>query len=386
MSTENTTGIHLFPLTKKYLDQNLTLRELLNLDTRSSQIQPVLIDIVEKLSRRKNCVDLIKNYESDRFSEPATLKQRELINLANIMYQNVPKDYEDIELSPVAPLGTNSILTEVSQKAVISTVRNTEVLSDPTTMLALESARRQRDLAKGGTSVDFVTNLCTSVRCIRGQIFSKESGFIPHFQLFSMSSGGLPSNGLMIGKINEHIETYLNVLNDKNSNNLYSANTIEVAFSDINLTESLIKSQNIDRKELGRHSQDKEFDFFRSNSIDLPNSVSEVNEIDYHKMDKYGLLRHYGSFQKIFSDIQILRKKYPTIKFYFNLDRIAGIGYYNGSCFKITAKNNRSEEFPLADGGYSDWLAKLLSNKKISYFSSGFGLELFGNRFKKNDV
>lgn len=382
MGKEDPAENDFFSITKKYLEQNLTLKELLDLDTRPSQIQPVLIDIVEKLSKRKSCTDLIKNYEFDRFSEPATLNQREIVNLTSAIYQNVPKNYDDVELSPVAPLGTNSVLTEVSQKAVISTVRNTEVLADPTTMLALESARRQRHLTKGATSDDFDINLCTSVRCIRGKVFSKESGFIPHFQLFSMSSGGLSSDGLMIGKINEHLETYLDFLSGKNSDNLYSANTIKVAFSNINLTESLIKSQNIDRKELGRHSQDNAFNFFRSNGIDLPNSVSDISEIDLSKMDKYSLLKYYGPIQKIFFDIQELRKKYSTINFCFDLDRVAGIGYYNGSCFKITARNNRSEEFPLADGGYSDWLAKLLSNKKISYFSSGFGLELFGSRFK----
>lgn len=383
MSMENRIENDFFSITKKYLEQNLTLREFLELDTRPSQIQPVLIDIVEKLSKRKSCTDLVKNYELDRFSEPATLKQREIANLTSLMYKNVPDVYDDVELSPVAPLGTNSILTEVSQKAVISTVRNTEVLADPTTMLALESARRQRNLLKGSTSDNFDINLCTSVRCIRGQVFSKESGFIPHFQLFSMSSGGLSASELMAGKINEHLETYLDFLNSENSADFYSANSVKVAFSNINLTESLIKSKNIDRKELGRHSQDNTFDFFKSNKIDLPSSVSDINEIDLSKMDKHGLLKYYGPIQKIFLDIENLRKKYSSINFCFDLDRVAGIGYYDGSCFKLTASNNRSEEFPLADGGYSDWLAKLLSNKKISYFSSGFGLELFGSRFKK---
>lgn len=378
MSTEN----ELFPITKKYLEQSLTLKEFFELDTRPSQIQPVLIDVVEKLSKRKSCTDLIKNYELDRFCGPATLKQREIVNLTGLMYKNVPKSYIDVELSPVAPLGTNSILTEVSQKAVISTVRNTEVLADPTTMLALESARRQREQIKGSTSEDFDINLCTSVRCIRGQVFSKESGFIPHFQLFSMSSGGLSSSELMSGKINEHLETYLDFLSGENSGNLYSSILVKVAFSNINLTESLIKSQNIDRKELGRHSQDNIFDFFKSYNIDLPISVSDINEIDLSKMDKYGLLKYYGSIQKTFLDIENLRKKYPSIDFCFDLDRVAGIGYYDGLCFKLTASNDRSVEFPLADGGYSNWLAKLLSNKRISYFSSGFGLELFGNQFK----
>lgn len=383
MSIEKPGEENLFPITKKYLDKGLTLGQLFDLDVRPSQIQPILIDLIQGIVDKKGVIDLLRNYESDRFSEPSALSQREIIHLSDVIYQQVPHGYVDIELSPVAPLGANSILTEVSQRSVISTVRNVEVLADPTTMLALECAKRRRTLTKGSSSDNFIADLCTSVRCIRGQVFSKESGFIPHFQLFAMASGGISSGEVMNSKITEHLSTFLNFLTSiQGHNKAYSVSNVKVDVSDINIVESLIKSMGLNRRELGRHSQDGTFNFFASHGISLPSSISNLSELDDKELGRYGILKYIRSLQKISDSLLSLKDKYPNVSFNFDLARIAGIGYYNGPCFKVMASNSNNEEFPLADGGYSDWLAKLLSNKRISYFSSGFGLELFGNLFK----
>ena len=51
----------------------------------------------------------------------------------------LPPEYEPVELSPLAPLGTSSVVGTVHQNKVVSTSRNSEVLSDPTNVLALEA-------------------------------------------------------------------------------------------------------------------------------------------------------------------------------------------------------------------------------------------------------
>ena len=53
-------------------------------------------------------------------------------------------DYEAMLLSPVAPIGTNSAVAPTSQDRTLTTIRGSEVVSDPTNVLALECARRLR--------------------------------------------------------------------------------------------------------------------------------------------------------------------------------------------------------------------------------------------------
>jgi hypothetical protein len=58
----------------------------------------------------------------------------------------LPGDVEIIDLSPLPPLGTTSILTTVNQNNVVSTVRNVEVAADTTNLLALECAKQRQEL------------------------------------------------------------------------------------------------------------------------------------------------------------------------------------------------------------------------------------------------
>lgn len=370
-------------ITQKYLDKDLTVKDLLRLEIRPSQIQSVLVDLSQNLADRKNIQELLQNYKSNRFSEPSPLPQRESMYLSDLIYKQIPSSYKDIELSPVVPLGLNTALTKVSQKSILSTIRNLEVLADPTTMLALETASERRRQVKGSPSSEFIMDFCTSVRCTRCQLFPKSSGFLPHFRVFAMSSGGISLNGRMDSKIIEHVDVLLSFLKSiQESDHGYSVNNISVEFSDINITESLIKKMNLDRKELGRHSQDSSFNFFKTYDIDLPDLISLPTELDKEKVNKYRIWKYTDSLQAILDKIDPIKNKYPQVAFKFNLSRIAGIGYYNGPCFKINASNSRNELFPLADGGYSSWLANLMSNKRAQFFSSGFGLELFGNLYK----
>ena len=55
------------------------------------------------------------------------------------------EQFEAVELSPLAPLGVCSVVGLASQNKIVSALRGTEVVSDPTNVLALECARRLRD-------------------------------------------------------------------------------------------------------------------------------------------------------------------------------------------------------------------------------------------------
>lgn len=355
-----------------------SLENLLGMKISPSRFQSILIEMAQKVVNDENVGDLLRHYKENRFTKPCSLPQREIIKLEETMYQEIPKKYADIELSPLAPLGVNSILTGVSQRTILSTVRNVEVLADPTTSLSLECLNRLR-LDNTGNDV---INLSTSARCTRGQSFPDNSGFVPHFRVFALTSGSLEKNEEMNHKIIEHLEFYLNFIGKNNNTDRYQVRNTKVWISNINIMEKLIKKLNIDRKELGKHSQDSGFDVFKFHNIKLPTVVKKFDDINWSEIKSLGIEKDVCALNKISIQIEDIKSNYPDIDFGYDLSRIAGIGYYNGLCIKIMAENNQGDKFPLVDGGYSDWLAKLTTNRKAQFFSSGFGIELFGSHFK----
>jgi len=343
-----------------------------------SRFQSILIEMAQRVVEKESVGNLLQNYEENRFTKPCSLPQREIINLEDILYQGIPQNYEDVELSPIAPLGTNSLLTGVSQRTVLSTVRNTEVVADPTTILVMECLKRLREENKN----EFVIDLCTSARCTRAQMFSKGSGFVPHFKLFALTSGSFTRGETMRSKIIEHLSFYLDFLDRIKINGKYSVNNITVQISNINIMEKLIRTKNLDRLELGKHSQDNKFDPFLNYNISLPSNVSNLDELENLAIKEYQLERYTRELSDLSEQVKRIEETFPEVKIRYDLARIAGIGYYNGVCLKITAENSRGEKYPLVDGGYSDWLTKLTTNQRAAFCSSGFGLELFGNLFK----
>jgi hypothetical protein len=56
-------------------------------------------------------------------------------------------------------------------------------------------------------------------------------------------------------------------------------------------------------------------------------------------------------------------------------DRVAGRGYYRDVCFKVNALTGAGPS-EIGDGGFTDWTARLLANKKERLLTSGYGLDL----------
>src|ERR1700749_3896670 len=81
------------------------------------------------------------------------------------------RGFQPVELSPLAPFGSCSVVATVDQDKVVSAIRNTEVVADATNILALH-------LAAGGQEM----RLCTVHRHVRTQPFGKK-GFLPHFKI-----------------------------------------------------------------------------------------------------------------------------------------------------------------------------------------------------------
>jgi len=302
----------------------------------------------------------------------------------NLAYSILSEEFLPVELSPVNPLGLNNVLTKISQNTILSTVRNVEVMADIGTALALEYMKRRellKETLKGNASI----NLCSSQRIIRLQQFTKESGFTPHFKIFALCTGGKDSGyeNFKIETVTKHIALYLDLLRLLNENG-YRTIEINVAFADIRIMEKMMDCFGVDRKEVMRNTQNPLFRPFKLYSIELPETVGDISEISIKDIERYQIKKSTSLLTKMQEkSLNALRTKYPNVNFSFNLERVAGIGYYQDLCFKITAKNSKGQEFPLVDGGFLDWAQKLLTDQRERLLISGFGSELFCRNFKE---
>lgn len=168
----------------------------------------MLLGVAEQRAAQRSAALLLQQWEKDRFVCPCYIDQRTLNQLDGHLLE-VASAFEALELSPLAPLGSCSAIALASQNKIVSTIRGTEVVSDPTNLLALESARRLRE------NVKQTIKLTTNHRCVRAQAVPKVAGYAAHFRLFCISSAGheRKDQGFLVESLSEHIETQLNALN-----------------------------------------------------------------------------------------------------------------------------------------------------------------------------
>jgi len=127
-----------------------------------SETTPLLLALTRAQAARRRPSDLPQQMERDGFFRPAVLDQRMLHRLDGLAL-DAASEFEAIQLSPVAPLGACSALAPTSQDRTLTAMRATEVVSDPTNVLALECARR----LAGAPAADL--RLCTVHQVLRAQ-------------------------------------------------------------------------------------------------------------------------------------------------------------------------------------------------------------------------
>ena len=173
----------------------------------ASELWSLLLGVAEQRAAQRSPAYVLQQWERDRFVCPAYVDQRTLNQLDSHLLA-VAAEFEALELSPLAPLGSCSAIALASQNKIVSTIRGTEVVSDPTNLLALESARRLR---KNRQTVKLTTNH----RCVRAQPVPNQPGYAAHFRLFCISSAGheRKDQGFLVESLCEHIQTHLGALN-----------------------------------------------------------------------------------------------------------------------------------------------------------------------------
>ncbi len=280
-----------------------------------SDLQSLLLEVFRLQASRRRPVDLLADYKTNRFTQPSTVSPTQLLEWEQTAFAALPSDFHTVALSPVSPLGTASALSTVDQNWAIATVRNTEVISNSTNVLALECARQRRVHLDQNKKSATAVHLATSHRLIRSQGY-KNPHAQPHFSLFGLCSGGRDQGGLAFERetLRRHITFYLQAVH---------------AY-------------------LG------------------PEIPLRVTMSDFHESPREELLDQI---------ITPLLGTFSNASTVFDHQREHGRGYYHDLCFNIHAEDPGGAWIELADGGVVDWTQQLLANAKERLVISGIGSE-----------
>ena len=294
--------------------------DLLTRGLSPSDLQSLLMHVLGERSAQRTPAELLAQYERATLFGPSAANPMHVLGIESAAFESAP-EFEPVELSPVAPLGINRVLGEIDQNNCLAALRGAEVLADPTTLQALECARRRRRGERG------TIRLAARSRAVRLQPFDG-AGFSPHFALFSLVSAGRaePSFGFELGALAEHLRASLGLLARLGGAG-YALRDVAVEVADT--TENARRLAAVERE--------------------------------------------------LFP---VLSREHPNVRFAIDPKRTKAAAYYRGLCLSIDARDLEGGWLNLADGGSTDWTARLLSNAKERLFVSGIGIELLVKRFR----
>jgi hypothetical protein len=162
---------------------------------------------MQRRAGARSPAEVLAQYGRDRFCSPAPVGLREALAIDSD-FLAAAAEFEALDLSPVAPLGVCSTVAITDQHRVLSALRMTEVVSDPTNVLALECALRLR------TWPTAPVHLATGQRVVRAQPVPKQPGYSQHFRIFVLGSGGRETkdHGFTVETVERHVRAMLGSL------------------------------------------------------------------------------------------------------------------------------------------------------------------------------
>jgi hypothetical protein len=278
----------------------------------------LLLTVTRRRAQRMRPADLLQRYERDRFVHPSAQHPESLLELERYAQATLPQGFELLALSPVCPLGSVAALTSVDQNSVLATTRGSEVVSDPTNVLALECAVRRRaglSAERGGRER---VRLAATHRALRAQVWS-DPRFSQHFALLGLCTAGRDEGSFRFEaeSLAEHLGFYARLLDGLGDRGLNPA-TVRIEITPI---------------ERGREEV-------------LARSVLEP-----------------------------LASEFPGATVRIDNERTRALDYYSDACLRVSIETTAGEELELVDGGFTTWTQELLGNRKERLLISGIGLE-----------
>jgi hypothetical protein len=256
-----------------------------------TDLQSLMLHVYRTRSANRSSSEILAQYERSLMLRPSAANPRALIEVERLAFESAAA-FEALDLSPIAPLGINHVFGRIDQNNCLATVRNAEVMADPTTAKALECARRRRT-GESGT-----IRLCSVLRQLRLQPF--DAGISPHFGLFSMVSAGRDRGGLMfeMESLREHIGVYIDLLT--------RLSAAGYRFEDV--------------------------------SISISDTARDAARLSRAEQDVMEPLANAAGY----------------IEFRLDHEREQARGYYTGLCLSINATDPTGQRCNLADGGFTD--------------------------------
>ena len=288
---------------------------LLSENLSGTELNSFLLEVFNRRTSRQSPAQLLKHYQSNRFVKPADLpvlemKQTEL-DILKIFHKFL---FEPLELSPVAVLGTCSVVALADQKKILSALRGTEVLADATNAIALHISDLKKQKIWSLKSPTEKLRFATIQRHVRTQSISGK-GFTPHFKI-----GCMVTSGLDVGNFGFEKEA---------------------------LTEHILVMKEIFRE------------------------YYKVEQLSFRLVCRGG----YDDSIKLASEVKrFVQQHYPETAIQIVETSEKEIGYYKGIQYKVDIKWG-DKTFEIADGGFVDWTQQLLQNKKERLLITGFGFD-----------
>lgn len=164
-----------------------------------SELNSLFLEIFRRRAVVQTPSSIVNAYRENRFVKPSNVNPIAFLHLElSLLQLAAERQFTPLLLSPLAPLGSCSVIALADQNKIVSSIRGTEVVADATNVLALEAAQKRR----ASNFDDAIINLCTVHRHVRAQAL-KGKGFTAHFGVFCAVSSG---------KDTGHLEFELKVL------------------------------------------------------------------------------------------------------------------------------------------------------------------------------
>ncbi|HEY3738215.1 MAG TPA: hypothetical protein VGL53_00150 [Bryobacteraceae bacterium] len=324
----------------------------------ASDLQSLLLEVYRDRSEVTREPALLEQSLRNPLLAPSTVNARQFAEFDCAAF-DAASGFLPLDLSPACAFGASHALGGTSQNNVLTAIRNVEALGDPTIAMAFEAAHRRR---LGSDTV----RLCASHRVIRLQPFDVP-GFSPHFRLFAMISAGrvAPSNGFEASELLEHCAAYLRLFRMLNEAG-FSISDPLVEFTDLHQVESALAAAGVThadvRESIRAHQPGGTERFLADRGITL------AKDAQHSLLDT--------------RVITPLRTEFPEVEFRVNLARLEGLGYYRGFALRISPRAPDGMRYPVGDGGFTDWTARLLGNRKERLLISGIGTEFLCKKYR----
>jgi hypothetical protein len=276
-----------------------------------TDLTTLLLEVFRRRAMSMTPADILRRYRGDRFVAPVPSDERRLRRAQDSMLGALGEHVDVLMLAPVVPLGTHWATAGVDPRNVIATIRGSEVAADPTNGLALEAALRRRQLLDADPRSAEPVRLAASQRVTRAQLFSGPVSFA-HFQLLGLVTAGRDTGGR--------------------------------AFEREQLTEHLRFAAN---------------GLARAGLTGVTIALTCLDEPS----------------RQVLADVTDALSGHAGVEIAEAADRDSGRAYYRGLCFKVFVAGPEGEQLEVADGGFVDWTAKLLGNRKERLVISGYGIE-----------